>query len=870
RIHVYSKEQAATIAHYANPGPTLDQWAAYVGPRPAEPATTSGLRLTGTCDGRDFVSEARYGATLLLRWQEGELVLSRGNVEMARAPLAEPPEEVYFQGELALRGIALVPVKHAPPAPPALPVAATVDKPAELAWRSETPEKSSFETLEDGRVRLSASGAAGVALAAAPLPESTWRIVDVKLSGVASGAGVYLGPPAVVDNNGVVVQPAGRLPNEVLSFLNNRREPGVCARWNHYFHNWRDDDFGSMEEQVSPRVGADVWVRVIVGAGFVSCWISDDGQHWAHLYRPANEFLGRATHLGLVCNEGAENCSITLDAVRVRELPALNRLLDDNVLAAAPALPEAQSVGDWLTQTAHTQPADASTERWRLACAVKTLGAGCPAELAQSLIDRMLASPYLSSLTVDERLAMLNELALVTNPWQGLPDGRALNLPQRYVDLAQQAAQTGESQPWTWVRASLMRQPALLRGQYRSLDPALIHAEILNLAQDRRWEELARLCAQLRYFAGSDNHLREVAPLAPWAASLAQRQGYESSIGPMRRLASDWRHPLVEDFSKDAYNVMAEFQASLDSKSFDDAAKMIASLDPRELGGLLPSTSDSDLLVSVPTGVAAAMQREPELADVMRRKFAPLGRLRVNQSIAAGDAEAVRVGTIQFQGTEAAGIGHRWLGDRALVAGEFAQALSQYQRASETATAGEAQDMAPRIRLAAAMLGQEAGSPAASQVTFGETDFTAPQFESLAAELRSQRAAAPAHPTVAAQASDPLGQAPPPGGYQAQRRGRLDGEPGENPGGLDGRVRERRVPWLERQLGLAVQGDMLYVNNRFHVAAYDLARQGQRRWQSPAPPDRGRTHDWTMTAMRPLVVGERIIVRQLQKQRPII
>ncbi|MCA9268760.1 MAG: PQQ-binding-like beta-propeller repeat protein, partial [Planctomycetales bacterium] len=69
---------------------------------------------------------------------------------------------------------------------------------------------------------------------------------------------------------------------------------------------------------------------------------------------------------------------------------------------------------------------------------------------------------------------------------------------------------------------------------------------------------------------------------------------------------------------------------------------------------------------------------------------------------------------------------------------------------------------------------------------------------------------------------------------------------------------------------LAVQGDMLYVNNRFHVAAYDLARQGQRRWQSPAPPDRGRTHDWTMTAMRPLVVGDRIIVRQLQKQRPII
>ena len=50
---------------------------------------------------------------------------------------------------------------------------------------------------------------------------------------------------------------------------------------------------------------------------------------------------------------------------------------------------------------------------------------------------------------------------------------------------------------------------------------------------------------------------------------------------------------------------------------------------------------------------------------------------------------------------------------------------------------------------------------------------------------------------------------------------------------------------------------MAYVSNRFQVAAFDL-KEGRRTWQSGVGGEHARTHDWTLTPMRPLVVGDRL------------
>src|SRR5262249_37678319 len=79
-----------------------------------------------------------------------------------------------------------------------------------------------------------------------------------------------------------------------------------------------------------------------------------------------------------------------------------------------------------------------------------------------------------------------------------------------------------------------------------------------------------------------------------------------------------------------------------------------------------------------------------------------------------------------------------------------------------------------------------------------------------------------------------------------------------------------RIPWADRQIATAVEGNVMYVTNRFQVAAYDLT-SGLRTWQSqPLAGPVQRAQDWALIAMRPLIVGERIFVRQLYSSNPVL
>ena len=86
----------------------------------------------------------------------------------------------------------------------------------------------------------------------------------------------------------------------------------------------------------------------------------------------------------------------------------------------------------------------------------------------------------------------------------------------------------------------------------------------------------------------------------------------------------------------------------------------------------------------------------------------------------------------------------------------------------------------------------------------------------------------------------------------------------------DRRTNQFRVPWADRQLATVVDGDVMYVSNRFQLAAYDLT-SGQRKWQSQPPPGPiQRSQDWSLIAMRPLVAGNRIYARQLYGNNPTL
>jgi len=153
---------------------------------------------------------------------------------------------------------------------------------------------------------------------------------------------------------------------------------------------------------------------------------------------------------------------------------------------------------------------------------------------------------------------------------------------------------------------------------------------------------------------------------------------------------------------------------------------MITTIDANSVSGVAPNGQDRDLYVSLPAAVRLALRQHPDLETLLRQKFGPLAQLRIRSAIADNNLAALQLAAVQFEATEAAAEAHRWLGDRALSAGWFGRALAEYRRAEATAEAAVREELAPRIRLAAAMLGEDAGQPATREVRFGEIKLPPP------------------------------------------------------------------------------------------------------------------------------------------------
>jgi outer membrane protein assembly factor BamB len=302
---------------------------------------------------------------------------------------------------------------------------------------------------------------------------------------------------------------------------------------------------------------------------------------------------------------------------------------------------------------------------------------------------------------------------------------------------------------------------------------------------------------------------------------------------------------LVEAYGKEAYNALTELKAAIESEAWEDAARLVTGLDPAQAPGIAPWIDDAALAVSLPVAAQLAHEKYPQLRQALGEQFAVLAKLRLAQAVRASDAAAIELATAQFAGTPAAAEAHQWLGDQALVAGWFSRSVQQYQRARSAAPALAA-EVAPRIRLAAAMLGRDAGSPATAAVPFGDVSLSPAEFEALITEMNA-RGASLDEPIAA---NDYAAAPPAPAAYETQLRGRLEGAVGDRP------------------IATAVAGNVLYVADHFQVTAYDLKR-GERLWHSEPPPgSMPRGQEWALTRMRPLIQGDRIFVRLLQSASP--
>jgi outer membrane protein assembly factor BamB len=598
-------------------------------------------------------------------------------------------------------------------------------------------------------------------------------------------------------------------------------------------------------------------------------WSSGDGEHWGELLSP-HAAAGTVGQIGLYCKRSTAARSITLRQLRVCELDALTSVaplpLQERASALSPPPGEEvlADVGDWEQWVRENQPADADAAAWRRACALVLLHATKDSALVSVVLDGLLRESLETSEPLDTKLDILEDAALVW-PWHTSHD--VDRFVGHFYSLGHQLVRRGDLAGFDSVRHALMRVPRFRPGgRIEALDPSLLRQVLAARTIDGRWDDAARLCRQLRFWA------EQPAAGRPWSGQQAPLRGLvdwaEASAAsriPQLELRDGlvpdprWRPPVDIATDKDAENTLLEMTLALRDRAWRTACQLLigSTVPPR---ALVSDPDDEQRFASFSTILADTMQKNPALVRNMGEAVGAAELMRLGRAQAGGDAAVVEAATVQYYGTPAAAEALAWLGDQRLARGEFTLATMYYERATTVADPAGRGQLDARLRLAAAMQGRTRGRPITEAVRFGDEEMSPAEFEELVAEMLD------AHPAADGPSSPnpmrPAAELPAPAQLTVRSWGELDGSQGTHPEQVPGV--SQHVDWSGRQYAVLTTGDALIVSNRFHVAAFDL-QTGARRWTYDSGERQGATHAWPLVPMRPLVVGDRLYTRLIPK-----
>jgi len=844
QLHVWNGSRGVTWRYY----PEFHQtWAAYgttregSKPRPAAQVlwATSGDRYRRSGPG-----------TVELACRDGRLALVRGDLTLASVPFEGLPTEVYFEGAGLVRGLALVGSTWAPEPVPPRPAALGGNPPASLTWKTELPKGASFKRLPDGRVELEVVENGQVGQATIPLGGPGPCEILVEVEDADAGTGVF-----VADEEG---KHLGR-----LGFFRHR-ETGKTAF--DYLPPWSADTEKSYElaKQPLPLAGARHWFRLVVGCGLMRCFTSGDGSWWSQPAPTSAPWEGTCTRFGLYGLPAKAARSIKLRSIEVRRLEALASCAPEAVRRRVdPALAKCSSLDQWRKKVADSRPAEASAETWWRACAVRTLGEWPRSGLNQVLLDRLQQEVLAGGGDGDLLMGFMEQTSLFYPPedWSSM-DRLAANAQR----LGRALACRGQPAPLTTLRRAMMRWPVWHHRPLPVFSEVLLRHELVALAGANRWDDLRALCRRLRYANparrprdGEQPPWSEHAEyLLNWAENLAARHGPprdggQAAPGPAP-IVTD---PLQDRISKEGFTTISELRAALASRSYRDACQIIVATAGGEKLGLLPDGADPRLSTSFPLAIESALRDDPALRQAVEEQFGRVGQLRLNQATAAGDAAAVAAVAAQFAGSGLASAAHRWLGDRALVGGQFAEAARHYRQAIGDAAAADRDTLRARARLTGALVGRDVGEPVQGPVQLGKTGLSAAEFEQMVRQLRQGRQG-----SAVGGGSGPAVLPLPPGRYETRPWAQLEPRDVKRPPNLP----ERGLDWAGRLTGVLVAGSQMVVNNRIEQVALDVG-SGRQQWVQRSAADDNHLR-WPLEPLEPLGLKGRILARRLTNSGP--
>ncbi|MBM84273.1 MAG: hypothetical protein CMJ78_27270 [Planctomycetaceae bacterium] len=855
KLHFWSGKEGVTLRFFRKLSPQV--WAGFRSYRTGQDGKPNRMVLLGCDDARYQRSQT---STFEVRYQDGAVLLSRGDMLLLNIPLSTQPDEVFLEGSTYLRDFrtyrgSRFPTRDRDGHQSVL--AST--RPAKLTWKADLPEFANFEKDADaGTVTLNvaAQEKPGQPVTAS-LPVSGHRLSEVvfRVESIAPGTGVFL-----ADETGT--------HRHRVAYLLEKNTSSVALGHLKY-NETRSDVTYDPNTSPPPYAGKEQWIRIVSGFGSFKIYVSGDGEHWGRLgTTPIRSLPGDFAQIGLFAFVDAKEKSITLSHLEVRELTAITNLASRSSKDLVPTFDglESMDLPSWQHHVAVSRPSQVEHSEWRRACAIQSLQNKVPRQLGEELLKGLIADSLDMPLLPDEQYDVLDQASLMLDLW----DSRGTTYLQQYLKLAAQYG-TPKTESLSLVTNRLYSSPVWTSVTTCPAPDEFVRQMLLDQTNRGQWLEVHNYYERIRfwYHNGIPNQnwtsrLPTSYQLLQWGETVAMQHLPDAMVKDRKPPAADSKHPLITQLSKEGYNVKAEFDSAVTGKAFEDACQIIATAGTSNLVGLLPDNDDPRLLVPLSGAIAWAMHQHEELSDTMNNKYGEVGLVRVQRAIKSADITAVQDATIQYYGTQASVHAHAWLGDQELSSGRFPTALEHYSQALVFADRGLREELQTRVRLAAALMGREVGEPAIAGVKFEEADLTADQFETLATELRTAHANdLTGQAALASSASSLAPKFPAPTEFNIQPRGFFEGEYGLRPE----QIRTSELDWVARQMSVVWNSTLMLISNRFQLVAYDI-NTGAKKWEQKLGGEQGMTHFLTYVPMKPQMVGNRVFYRRITKSGP--
>ncbi|QGJ71560.1 Hypothetical protein PBC10988_32670 [Planctomycetales bacterium 10988] len=778
-----------------------------------------------------------------LRFQEGDLLLSRGDLLLLQVPFDGLPNELILAGYCEWQHLDYVQSVPFPPDELAVPseeTQAALQPASTLDWL-EVDAKTTFEILPDSETaRLQAPESGATEWIGARCPQGFYYY-EFQISEAAPGMGVFLG-----NEKG--------FPQACLGFYQQEEDGELFVD----FTTFRDRrSRKSIRTNPEAWVQLPVWVRIFPGLQQAEAWVSHDGLHWAKLPRPQTLPQAPLSTVGLFGFPGDPDRAITLTALRVRPLPGLQPILK----TAAPNLPadSLKNLASWWEATLKKLGTGKEADLQRSHSALQVLATRPPSTMREPLFNSLVKSTLYGSLSPTEKVAALRELSKLDEIHR---PSRFASWDEVFLELIEE--QVNELDLRSRLNNSL-RWPASSTSNTNLIPLPTLQQALLTLLEAKDFDTAFQLCRQVRFWnqkatSGAAAFLQpSLVPWLDWAeATIASRGGWPEDEPSLPYLERTWQHPLQLELSKEGYNLWIEFQSALENNAYEDACRILASSEGRRVG-LMPSGEDENWYVSLPKSVGIAMEQHPRLRETMERVFAPMGRIRLQEAMREGDINRLERLIIQFHGTSVASDAWAWLGKYALARGEFEQSAHAFRQA--IASAGEQKpSLEALLQVANAMQGRNPTNFEPTPLTVADESLTVADTQHLLQELYQQQQTTPKdEETRGVATSQPTRMASfPPASYGLNAWLDWTGEEGSP----TGRAPFEEVDWQARELSGTFHGIRWIVSNRYQVACFNV-NSGKELWKVGLENEQGKQHRFPLQPMEPLVAEQRVFVRRL-------